>query len=110
GPAYLDRVLRVDRPLRADSDAPPLDQSVDGRGEFTAQPADGLRLVGADCPELSVALPDGWPGPWGVVHLNRSLGGAIPEARGLAWHDDLGGMGAGPAVRQRDGQLGAVRA
>ena len=30
GPAYLDRVVRVDRPLHDPDKAHPLDQSVDG--------------------------------------------------------------------------------
>ncbi len=36
GPAYLDRVLRVDRPLFEPSLDPPFDQSTDGEWKFTA--------------------------------------------------------------------------
>jgi hypothetical protein len=34
GPAYLDRVLRIDRPLLPAELGGPFDQSVDGRLEF----------------------------------------------------------------------------
>src|SRR4051794_1292754 len=40
GPAYLDRVVRIDRPLIDPAVGPPLDQSVDGRFMF----GDGLAL------------------------------------------------------------------
>ena len=38
GPAYLDRVLRVDRPLDRSGIGPPLDQSVDGEWKFGTNP------------------------------------------------------------------------
>lgn len=94
GPAYLDRVLRVDRPLVAAGE-PPLDQSVDGSLTF----GEGLRFLDPSGSTLVVDLPPGWPGPTGLVRLARPLGdatgGRTLTARGLAWHDDLGGMGAG---------------
>ena len=44
GPAYLDRVLRIDRPLLAPALSPPLDQSVDGRlGVRSGAPIDRPR-------------------------------------------------------------------
>ncbi len=43
GPAYLDRVLRVDRPLIDPALGPPLDQSVDGEWKFGTNPT--LELV-----------------------------------------------------------------
>ncbi|MDR3635583.1 MAG: sugar kinase [Isosphaeraceae bacterium] len=102
GPAYLDRVLRVDRPLHAPGGGPPLDQSVDGRGEFTENAGSALRLCDPEGGQLTIALPDGWPGPRGTVWLNRPLTPGSPPchrgATGVDWHDDLGGMGAGFAV------------
>ena len=43
GPAYLDRVLHVDRPLIDPALGPPLDQSVDGEWKFGTNPT--LELV-----------------------------------------------------------------
>src|SRR5215213_2119537 len=90
GPAYLDRVLRVDRPLLEPELGGPLDQSVDGRLEF----GPGLTLADPGGPLIEIDLPAGWPGPTGVVHLSRSV---IPaqapsclRLRAVAWHDDLG--------------------
>ena len=97
GPAYLDRVLRVDRPLHGPG-RPPLDQSVDG------SIADGPGLVFRDGKgaELTIEPPPHWPGPTGLIALDRTtnaFGDAWPmTARGLSWHDDLGGMGAGFAA------------
>jgi len=92
GPAYLDRVLVVDRPLAAAGE-PPLDGSVDGR----RSPGSGLSFRDPGGVTLAVEPPPGWPGPRGRVELSAGLGGASRSARGLAWHDDLGGMGAGYA-------------
>ena len=91
GPAYLDRVLLLDRSLH-DPGAHPLDQSVDGSWRF----GEGLTLVDPAGGAIEVMLPSGWPGPWGEVRLGSRIGSgvAIPT-RGLGWHDDLGGMGAG---------------
>jgi ribokinase len=97
GPAYLDRVLRIDRPLLAPALSPPLDQSVDGSWEFGS----GLRLIDPDGKTVEIEPPLGWPGPWGAVRLSRPFPGIDDSAswprlvRGLQWHDDLGGMGAG---------------
>ncbi|MBV8318465.1 MAG: carbohydrate kinase family protein, partial [Planctomycetaceae bacterium] len=98
GPAYLDRVVHVDRPLVDPALSPPLDQSVDGRWEF----GEGLTLMDPIGSRIVVELPGGWPGPTGVVALSRPLPGGPPPwwraVRGLSWHDDLGGMGAGFAA------------
>lgn len=97
GPAYLDRILRVDSPLRP-PDRPPLDQSVGGRPGF-GSPLD-LRLidpVGA----LAIEIPADWPGHRGVVSLDRPIGleeGEPRRVRAETWEDDLGGMGAGFAA------------
>jgi ribokinase len=99
GPAYLDRVLRVDRPLLDPHLSPPLDQSVDGRWKF----GEGLALTDPDGRTIAIALGDDWPGPGGTVALADRLvpsGDAPPwrrEVRAVSWHDDLGGMGAGYA-------------
>src|SRR4051812_7666658 len=97
GPAYLDRVLLVDRSLVA-TGRPPLDQSVDGSVTF----GEGLRVREPGGGGLTVEPPPGWPGPTGEVVLTGRLDGARgawpKTARGLSWHDDLGGMGAGFAA------------
>jgi sugar/nucleoside kinase (ribokinase family) len=102
GPAYLDRVLKVDGQLVDPALGPPIDQSVDGDLEI----GDGTGLVLADSSGFSIDItaPDNWPGPFGKVAVNGRLGvGAIGRhsVRGLSWHDDLGGMGAGYAAALR---------
>jgi sugar/nucleoside kinase (ribokinase family) len=100
GPAYLDRVVRVDRPLvDPEFSRSPLDGSVDGHW---LEPGEGLTLVDPLGNRLVVELPDDWPGPFGTVGLSRTLanppGGWSRTVRALAWQDDLGGMGAGYAA------------
>ena len=92
GPAYLDRVLRVDAPLTAEGE-PPLDQSVDGAWAF----GPGLVFQDPDGRTLTVEPPSGWPGPFGNVRVSGPLG-PTRSVRGASWHDDLGGMGAGYAA------------
>ena len=98
GPAYLDRVLRIDRPLLDPALGPSWDQSVDGRWE----PGSGLRVIDPNENVIEIETPSGWPGPWGDVRLSRPLvEPAEPFHRvvkGSEWHDDLGGMGAGFAA------------
>jgi ribokinase len=98
GPAYLDRVVKVDRPLVEPGFGPPLDQSDDGRWEF----GPGLGVIDPEGRTIAVELPNGWPGPTGTVVLSRSIAVGPETTRrfvqGLAWHDDLGGMGAGYAA------------
>ena len=98
GPAYLDRVLRVDRPLLDLRDGPPIDQSVDGHLEF----GPGLTLVDPGGATIEVTLPGDWPGPTGSIILSQRLsggeGGWHRTVIGEAWRDDLGGMGAGFAA------------
>ncbi len=84
GPAYLDRVLRVDQPLvDALPAADPIDQSVEGA--LTFAPDRGLRLVDPGGFSLEIELPSEWPGPIGTVELDRSIhvgarGGAACKA------------------------------
>jgi sugar/nucleoside kinase (ribokinase family) len=101
GPAYLDRVLRVDRPLigPAVGSESPIDQSVEGSLEF----AGGSNLEVADPSgySIEIALPPGWPGPSGRIQLKQGLRAGATGRRavnGLGWSDDLGGMGAGYAA------------
>jgi sugar/nucleoside kinase (ribokinase family) len=99
GPAYLDRVLRVDRPLIDPALGPPLDQSVDGTWKFGS----GRTITVADAGgyALEIDVPADWPGPTGDITLARPIREATHGRRsvsGLAWHDDLGGMGAGFAA------------
>src|SRR4051794_28877673 len=69
GPAYLDRVLRIDQPLVDPRDGPPVDASVEG--ELRA--GGGLKLVDRMGGEILIELPEGWPGPEGVCMISRPL-------------------------------------
>lgn len=96
GPAYLDRVVRVDRPPRANPAAPPLDQSVNGR--IRPGEAEGLKLIDPSGAAIEIETPEGWPGPRGIVELDQEVFGPSMETRRVgssSWLDDLGGMGAG---------------
>lgn len=97
GPAYLDRILVVDRPLTSPG-KPPIDLSVDGSLEF----GPGLEFVDPTGVQLTVELPPGWPGPTGMIRLSRRLDEAVGAwpmtVKALSWRDDLGGMGAGFAA------------
>ena len=100
GPAYLDRVLRVEGPILDDSPGPPLDQSTDGTWKFTSSTG-GIDVIDPSGYTLAIAVPDDWPGPTGEVRLNsiiRAGAAGRRSLRGLDWHDDLGGMGAGYAA------------
>src|SRR5262245_2203907 len=99
GPAYLDRVLLIDRPLVEPALGPPLDQSVGGTCGF----GENLRLEFVDLTGsiLEVEPPPDWPGPTGRILLDRILWNGSTLRRtvqALGWHDDLGGMGAGYAA------------
>jgi ribokinase len=99
GPAYLDRVLRVDGPLLDRALSPPIDQSALGRWKFGTGTA--LELLDPGGMTIAIELPDDWPGPAGEVELVHSLSQCVRgrrTLRGLDWHDDLGGMGAGYAA------------
>jgi sugar/nucleoside kinase (ribokinase family) len=99
GPAYLDRVLRVDRPLVDPALGPPLDQSVEGDWKFSTGPE--LELCDPAGYTITIDLPAGWPGPAGVIRWKRSICRGQRGRRfvsGLSWNDDLGGMGAGYAA------------
>ncbi len=99
GPAYLDRVLCVDRPLTDRTRYPPIDQSVDGKWRFAAHQS--LVVVDPMGSTLEIEVPGDWPGPTGEIQVARPLGASAlgrRMARGVAWHDDLGGMGAGYAA------------
>ncbi len=100
GPAYLDRVIRVDRPLVDPAlGGRPLDGSVDGR---RIEEGEGLTLLDPLGSRIVVELPEGWPGPRGTIGLSRPLSeraaGWSRAVRGVAWADDLGGMGSGFAA------------
>src|SRR4051812_23496089 len=90
GPAYLDRVVRIDRSLLDPAVGPPLDQSVDGHLMF----AEGLELVDPGGRTISIATPDDWPGPTGRVVLSHPIAegesaGAVPwrrEVRAVSCH------------------------
>jgi ribokinase len=100
GPAYLDRVLRVDRPLIEPSLGPPLDQSVDGAWKFGGK-NDPLELIDPAGYAIQIEPPPDWPGPVGAVRLERPIRDGVSGrrlVRGVSWRDDLGGMGAGYAA------------
>ncbi|WP_406695775.1 PfkB family carbohydrate kinase [Singulisphaera sp. Ch08] len=98
GPAYLDRVLRVDQPLLESELGGPLDQSVDGQIRF----GPGLSLIDPDGGLMELELPADWPGPTGQIALAQVItpptSSMRRKVRGVSWSDDLGGMGAGYAA------------
>jgi sugar/nucleoside kinase (ribokinase family) len=99
GPAYFDRVLRVDRSLIGDAPGSPIDQSVEADWKF----ADGgmIELLSPDGFRLEIVPPPDWPGPWGEARLRSPLRAGLKRrhsVRGITWLDDLGGMGAGYAA------------
>lgn len=99
GPAYLDRILRVDRPILDDPAGRPLDQSVDGEWKFTGR--QGIELIDPDGLVIAIKPPPGWTGPLGQVRLGQCLRPGLKgrrELRATASQDDLGGMGAGYAA------------
>jgi ribokinase len=99
GPAYLDRVLRVEGPILDPSLGPPLDQSTEGTWKFTSSQT--IDVIDPSGYTLAIMVPDDWPGPTGeirLVSLVRTGAQGRRSLRGLAWHDDLGGMGAGYAA------------
>ena len=96
GPAYLDRVLRVDRPLLDPRDGPP---SI--RASTAAGVRSGLALVDPAGATIEVNLPADWPGPTGGSSSPDGSPTATGDGShriGEAWRDDLGGMGAGFAA------------
>jgi sugar/nucleoside kinase (ribokinase family) len=102
GPAYLDRVLKVEGPLVDPGLGTPIDQSVDG--VLGSCEGSGLDLVSPSGELIEIMLPGDWPGPFGRIELSGELRfGAMGRrvVRGLIWHDDLGGMGAGYAAALR---------
>jgi len=101
GPAYLDRVLRLDGPLVEGSSGPPIDQSSDGTWRFALASTGKIEVIDPAGSTLTIAVPDDWPGPTGEIRLTRTipaLAHARRSLRSLDWHDDLGGMGAGYAA------------
>ena len=99
GPAYLDRVLRVEEPLRDPASSAPVDQSVEGHWKFTE--GSSLELWDAAGSTLRIRLPDDWPGPFGQFELGgpfRFDTAGVRQVHGVSWHDDLGGKGAGFAA------------
>jgi sugar/nucleoside kinase (ribokinase family) len=99
GPAYLDRVLAVDGPLIEPSEGPPIDQSIEGAWKFG--PENTLALIDPSGYTILIELPSNWPGPTGEIRFPRPVcpsGRGHRHVSGCAWHDDLGGMGAGFAA------------
>jgi ribokinase len=99
GPAYLDRVLRVDQPLIDPAVGPPLDQGLEAVA--TSETGATLELVDPSGYRIVLLPPADWPGPTGEVRLAGPIRAGLRGRRvvpGRAWQDDLGGMGAGYAV------------
>jgi sugar/nucleoside kinase (ribokinase family) len=125
GPAYLDRVVLVDRPLIDPAVGGVIDRSVLGRldhdgvrqrfGEPLPSTLDPMNLDMRDNdkwpvllihshPEFDIELelPPGWPGPdgtiWNVDWRDYKPRDRVRRVvRPLSWRDELGGMGAGYA-------------
>jgi ribokinase len=104
GPAYLDRVLLIDRPMVDPEIGGILDRSVPGRISGACNDANRESLQLCCIPDFDLLidpLPGGWPGPVGVVENGgksdgfRTIDRSTRRVAGSAWHDDLGGMGAG---------------
>ncbi len=103
GPAYLDRVIRVDRPLLDPMlGLDPLDRSVDGDHRPDPGSEDFLRLVDPAGGGLTIGFPDDWPADPGAgttIGLERRvLGPGVRSVQALMWADLLGGMGPGFAA------------
>ncbi len=95
GPAYLDRVLKVDRPLVDPAIGGVIDRSAPGRWEEGHARPD-LLITGLAEGEIQVEPPADWPGRLGTIRVGSEGGdGSCRTVVGVAWHDDLGGMGAG---------------
>src|SRR5262249_14435294 len=71
GPAYLDRVLRVDRPLVDREFGAPIDQSVEGQWKFGLERE--IELVDPAGDTIVIDPPLGWPGPTGRIELARRI-------------------------------------
>lgn len=101
GPAYLDRVLMADGPLRDDPERPAIDRSAEAVA-VEPSPSDSATLILTDGGGRIrfERLPADWPGPLGTVRIATS--GLVLEGEAVvgvqSWHDDLGGMGAGFAA------------
>ena len=97
GPAYLDRVARVDDVLVDRAVSKALDASVEGVWESVE--GETLALVDLLGATIVLSLPDDWPGPRGLVRLKSPLTPGVglwrTEVRVTSWRDDLGGMGSG---------------
>ncbi len=109
GPAYLDRIIRVDQPLIDPAlGLPPIDRSVDGSW-LDARPDGLVHLVDSVGASITIKPPPGWPGPVGTVAVSRgSIGPGRRMVRGVATRDDLGGMGAGFASSLGGTLVGAL--
>ena len=71
GPAYLDRVLRVDRALVDRALGPPLDQSIEGHCKFGT--ISDIQLDDPSGYTIAIDLPADWPGPTGVIRWDRPI-------------------------------------
>lgn len=103
GPAYLDRVLRVDRPLLQGAPGATVDGSVKCLRTLLVEPSpDRLEITSSSASFVVDPLPRDWPGPRGSLVTEpfgeRSAVASEHRVAGGAWLDDLGGMGAGYAA------------
>ncbi len=99
GPAYIDRVLLVDRPLVNPTLGRTIDRSVTGEWVDMSFPFESILITGLAEGDTEIEPPPGWPGPTGFISAGDEPNvGDSPEllsVRGVDWHDDLGGMGPG---------------
>ena len=95
GPAYLDRVVRVDRPLIDPEVGGVVDRSAAGRWAGPETPGT-ITVVGLPTGAIAIAVPPDWPGRSGRLEVDGGgFDGTPRRVVGLDWRDDLGGMGAG---------------
>jgi sugar/nucleoside kinase (ribokinase family) len=123
GPAYLDRVIRVDSPLIDPALGGVIDRSVQARADFDSlhwqmrdltqdrvdplvleggEPRhfDDIIIYGLNEGKIEIELPPDCPGPAAVFRADERMERKeeklpVRRVRAEAWHDDLGGMGAG---------------
>jgi ribokinase len=103
GPAYVDRVVRLDQPLLDPTLGKVLDHSVMGRW-IEQTDSRMLTIEGLATGTIQIDCPLDWPGPSGRIgigndfEMNQTVPGSVRQITCRDWQEDLGGMGAGYAA------------